>query len=140
MVKYEKYSADKEFLLFLITILIFLPVSIYVVHEIGHIIMQIILNVPVSFCFIGIDLTTNCGGSLIYYSVGTIFVVAISGFIFSLLPYKHMKNLIFISYDIKKRYGMKKIKIAIFYYYLLLCLGVSTGDFGVIAKVISSLL
>ncbi len=123
-----------ELMLFMITIFTVLPLTLYVIHELGHIIVQILLNVPIRICLKGINLSTTCGGYILNYPLPVVFVAGVAGLIASLLPYRYVKNLVFIPYTIKKIYKIKYVNFAVLVYYLTLCLGIFTEDFLVILR------
>lgn len=132
----EGHISGTGSVLFVVTACAVLPLAIYVIHELGHMIVQLLLNVPVVICLKGINLSTTCGGYILSYPLPVVFAVGVAGLAASLLPYGYVKNLVFIPDAIKKR-RERYVNLAILAYYVALCFGMFTQDFLVIVRKLS---
>jgi hypothetical protein len=107
-----------------------LLISLLLIHEFGHAIVQLLLGVPISIGFSWFIITTTADTNLLQYPFIVAFVTLISGFVISLIPMPYLRKIIFVPKNAKEKINAEKFTFDV---YLAFCITLALWDFFVIS-------
>jgi len=99
-------------------------IPLYFIHELGHIVVQILVGLPVSLGVVPeIGITTTVGLGIATQPPQIFYPVAIAGLIASLIPIKYLKKFLWFPK------GFENTKTI---WYLAICFSIATQDIALI--------
>jgi len=111
------------------SILVFIPVLF--IHELGHMIVQILVGFPINFGFnfprLGISTTAGLG--IMKTGPNVFYPLAFAGFIATIIPIKYLKDKLWFPEELKKYSDINQLKTI---WYIFMCLGIAYVDFALI--------
>jgi len=107
-----------------------LLISLLLIHELGHAIVQLIFGIPISIGFPWGIITTTAGINLLGYPFIVAFITLISGFVISLIPIQYLRKIIFVPKKVKEKINPEKFTFDV---YLAFCITLALWDFFVIS-------